>query len=110
MCQFIPQKLSRSKFKLPWIDISLKREMHKKDRLHKKPVHSKNNQHWEAFKHQRNFVSTLIKEAHNHYLNDVIGNRLTNNPKNFWSYVKEQQIREPWYPFIKEQRLIRMCN
>jgi len=110
MCQFIPQKLSRSKFKLPWIDISLKREMHKKDRLHKKPVHSKNNQHWEAFKHQRNFVSTLIKEAHNHYLNDVIGNRLTNNPKNFWSYVKEQQIREPWYPSTKEQRLISMCN
>ena len=30
MCQFIPQKLSRSKFKLPWIDISLKREMQMK--------------------------------------------------------------------------------
>jgi len=110
MCQFIPQKLSRSKFKLPWIDISLKREMHKKDRLHKKAIHSKNNQHWEAFKHQRNFVSKLIKEAHNHYLHDVIGNSLTNNPKNFWSYVKEQQIREPWYPSTKEQRFISMCN
>ena len=44
MCQFIPQKSSRPKFKLPWIDINLKREMRKKDRLHKKAIHSKNNQ------------------------------------------------------------------
>ena len=38
-----------------------------------------------AFKHQRNLVSKLIKEAHNHYLTEVIGNSLTDNPKKFWS-------------------------
>ena len=75
MCQFIPQKSSRPKFKLPWID-TIKREMRKKDRLHKKATRSKNNQHWKAFKHQCNLVSKLVKEAHNHYLNDVIGNSL----------------------------------
>ena len=85
MSQFIPQKLSRPKFKLPWIDINIKREMRKKDRLHKKAIRSKNIQQWKAFKHQRNLVSKLIKEAHNHYLNDVIGNSLTDNPKKFWS-------------------------
>ena len=31
MCQFIPQKSSRPKFKLPWIDTNLKREMRKKE-------------------------------------------------------------------------------
>ena len=25
------------------------------------------------------------------------------NPKKFWSYAKEQQIREPWCPSTKEQ-------
>ena len=85
MSQFIPQKLSRPKFKLPWIDINIKREMRKKDRLRKKAIRSKNIQQWKAFKHQRNLVSKLIEEAHNHYLNDVIGNSLTDNPKKFWS-------------------------
>ena len=85
MSQFIPQKLSRPKFKLPWIDINIKREIRKKDRLHKEAIRSKNIQQWKAFKHQGNLVSKLIKEAHNHYLNDVIGNSLTDNPKKFWS-------------------------
>ena len=36
MSQFIPQKSSRPKFKLPWIDNKIKREVRKKDLLHKK--------------------------------------------------------------------------
>ena len=102
MCQFIPQKLSRSKFKLPWIDISLKREMHKKDRLHKKAVHSKNNQHWKAFKHQCNIVSKLIREAHKLSLSyDVIGISLTDNPKKFWSYVRNSKSENLGIPPLR---------
>ena len=33
MCQFTPQKSSRPKFKLPWIDTNLKREMRKLRRI-----------------------------------------------------------------------------
>jgi len=65
--------------------------MRKKDRLHKKATRSKNNQHWETFKHEHNLVSKLIKEAHNRYLNEVIGNSLTDIPKKFWSYVRNSK-------------------
>ena len=41
--------------------------------------------------HQRNLVSKLIKEAHNHYLDNVIANSLTDNPKKFWSYVRNSK-------------------
>ncbi|XP_048586113.1 uncharacterized protein LOC125568277 [Nematostella vectensis] len=84
--QFIPQKSSRPKYKLPWINTNIKREMRKKDRMHKKAIKSKNQQHWEAFKRQRNLVSKLIKDSHNDYLNNIIGNSLKDNPKKFWSY------------------------
>ena len=40
--QFIPQKSSNPKNKLPWINPEIKREMRKKDRLYKKATHSKN--------------------------------------------------------------------
>ena len=88
--QYVPQKLSMPKYKLPWITTDIKREIHKKDRLHKKAIRSKNQQLWKAFKYQRNRVAKLVKEAHNRYLNKVIGDNLTENPKKFWSYVKQQ--------------------
>ena len=75
------------KFSLKHID----KEMRKKDRLHKRAVRTKDQDHWKAFKRQRNAVSTLIKDSHNRFLNDFIGHSLTENPKKFWSYVKHNR-------------------
>ena len=70
-------------------------------RLHKKATHSKNQQHWKAFKYQRNLVAKLIKKSHNRYLNEVIGDCLTVNPKKFWSYVKHSKSENPGIPPLK---------
>lgn len=105
MFQFIPQKSSRPKYKLPWINVNIKREMRKKDRLHKRAIHSKNHQHWEVFKRQRNLVSKLVKESHNAYLNDVIGSSLTENPKKFWSYVRSCKSENIGIPPLKNDNL-----
>ncbi|PFX13965.1 putative RNA-directed DNA polymerase from transposon X-element [Stylophora pistillata] len=88
MSQFIPQKSSHPRYKLPWVNNNIQREMRKKERMHKRAIRSKKTQHWEAFKRQRNLVYKLIKESHNSYLNDVIGNSLSENPRKFWSYVR----------------------
>ena len=99
--QFIPQKSSKPKFSLPWITPKIKREMRKKDRLHRRAVRTKDQHHWKAFKRQRNSVSNLIKESHNSYLNDVIGDSLTENPKKFWSYVKHSRSENLGIPPLK---------
>ncbi|CAB4046112.1 Hypothetical predicted protein, partial [Paramuricea clavata] len=44
--------------------------------------------HWESFKKERNLVSKMVKESHSQYLNNVIGDSLTNNLKKFWSYAR----------------------
>ena len=75
--------------------------MRKNDRLHKRAIHSKNQQHWEVFKRQRNLVSKLVKESHNAYLNDVIGSSLTENPKKFWSYVRSCKSENIGIPPLK---------
>ena len=105
MFQFIPHKTSRPKYKLPWINVNIKREMRKKDRLNKRAIHSKNHQHWEVFKRQRNLVSKLVKESHNAYLNDVIGSSLTENPKKFWSYVRSCKSENIGIPPLKNDNL-----
>ena len=99
--QFIPQKSSNPKNKLPWINPEIKREMRKKDRLYKKATHSKDQQHWKVFKYQRNLVAKLIKKSHNRYLNEVIGDSLTVNPKTFWSYVKHSKSENLGIPPLK---------
>lgn len=101
MTQFIPQKSSQPRFKLPWINTKIKREMRKKDRMHKNASRSKSDHYWKAFKRQRNLVSNLFKETHNHYLNDVIGSSLTDNPKRFWSYVRNNRSENLGIPPLK---------
>ena len=102
--QFIPQKSSKPKFSLPWITPKIKREMRKKDRLHRRAVRTKDQHHWKAFKRQRNSVSNLIKDSHNSYLNDVIGDSLTENPKKFWSYVKHSRSENLGIPPLKTEQ------
>ena len=81
----------------------------KKIVFHKKAIRSKIYLHWNAFKHQRNLVSNLIKEAHNRYINDVNGNSLSENPKKFWSYVRNGKSDNLGIPPIKEQRFTIKC-
>ena len=78
--------------------------MRKKDRLHRRAVRTKDQHHWKAFKRQRNSVSNLIKDSHNSYLNDVIGDSLTENPKKFWSYVKHNRSENLGIPPLKTEQ------
>ena len=62
MAYYIPQRRSSMKYKLPWITSEIKRQMRKKDRLHKKALRYQNPDHWVEFKNQRNLVKeTLLK-------------------------------------------------
>ena len=88
MAYYIPQRRSSMRYKLPWITSEIKRQMRKKDRLHKKALRYQNQDHWVEFKKQRNLVSRLIKESRSNYLNNVIGASLQESPKKFWSYVR----------------------
>ncbi|XP_068723904.1 uncharacterized protein [Montipora capricornis] len=80
MLNYIPQRRSS---KLPWITPEIKRQMRKKDRLHKKALRYQNPDHWVEFRKQRNLVSRLVKESRSDYLNNIIGASLQENPKNF---------------------------
>ena len=78
--------------------------MRKKDRLHRRAVRTKDQHHWKALKRQRNSVSNLIKVSHNSYLNDVIGDSLTENPKKFFSYVKHSRSENLGIPPLKTEQ------
>ena len=84
----IPTRRTKIKHNLPWITITIKRQMRKKERLHKiAKTNPQKPRLWLAFKNQRNKVVKLIKDAHNSYIGNVVGQALLEDPKKFWSYV-----------------------
>ena len=46
-------------------------------------------------------MAKLIKKSHNRYLNEVIGDSLTDNPKKFWSNVKHSKSENLEIPPLK---------
>ena len=55
-------------------------------------------------------MSNLIKDSHNSYLNDVIGDSLTENPKKFWSYVKLSRSENLGIPPLKTEQGVFVTN
>ena len=46
-------------------------------------------------------MSNLIIDSHNRYVNYVIGDSLTENPKKIWSYVKHNRLENLGIPPLK---------
>ena len=88
MEKHVPSKLSKGKRSLPWITADIKRKMRKRDKLFSKARKTSLSADWKAYKAYRNNVTKPVRNSHHSYINDVIGNNLTQNPKSFWSYVK----------------------
>ena len=101
MVNYIPQRCSSMKYKLPWITLEIKRQMSKKDRLHKKALCYQKPDHWVAFKKQRNLVSRIVKELRSDYLNNVVGASLQENPKKLWSYVRSCKSEDIGIPPLR---------
>ena len=89
MEKHVPHKFSTSRFNLPWFDRSLRRTVNKKQRLYNKAVGSGTSADWEIFKTCRRNTHKLIKEARSTYIRDTLGSAIQEEPKRFWSFIKE---------------------
>ena len=61
MAYYIPQRRSSMKYKLPWITSEIKRQMRKKDRLHKNALRYQNPDHWAELRNNENLFQGLLK-------------------------------------------------
>ena len=78
----IPSKFTKTKHNLPWVTSEIKRQMRKKERIHRS---MKKNPSKPCicvlFKSQHNKVIKLISAAFDRYINRIIGASLAENPK-----------------------------
>ena len=99
---FIPSKISKNRRHLPWITPELKRHMRKRDRLFKKARRNPSTAAWQSYRQYRNKVAKLVHQAHNNYVNNVVGDSLSDNPKTFWSYVKLCRTENMGIPSLRQ--------
>ncbi|KAJ8025928.1 Exosome complex component CSL4 [Holothuria leucospilota] len=92
MDQFIPSKLSSSRWKLPWITSTIKKSICKKKRLYRKAKYRNSSEAWNAFRKLRHHTDRTIRIAKRNYIHDIIGESLqSNNTKPFWNFIKSKR-------------------
>ena len=85
----IPHKMTTSRHNLPWFNRTLRREGRAKQRLYNKAKKSGNPTHWHQFRAARKRLHQNLKTARDIYVSEYLGDAIEENPKRFWSYVKQ---------------------
>ena len=82
----MPNKLSSSRYILPWFNRSLRRQT-TKQRLYNKAKKSENPEHWNEFRDARKRLQKNLKSTRETYISDFLGYAIEENPKRVWWYI-----------------------
>ena len=104
----VPWTLSHWKRHLPRISLWINGIMQRRNKLHCRVRKSQDVGHWDYFRQCRNKVAKMVHRAHYNYINQTIGDRLTEQPKSFRSYVKLMRTENIGIPTLRTQT--RLCT
>ena len=88
MQTFVPSRLSKSKFHLPWITKHVGKQMKSRDKLYVMAIKSKSPQEWRRFKDARSEVKLNIRQSHRTYISEIVAASLNDSHRSFWSYIR----------------------
>ena len=89
--KLVPQKGTRQRHDLPWLDHQLRTKINRKNKYHHRAKKAKpafKKQWWKVYKHQQSTIQKEIKTAYNNYINspfeDQVGQKQS---KRFWKTI-----------------------
>ena len=88
----IPFKLTSTKFHQPWINKSIKQLTRHKQRLYNKARRSGSSIHWNTYRKFKRYTQQQCKNAYESYVRSVVSTEPGNNPKRFWSFIKNKRL------------------
>ena len=88
----VPYKKSSNHFHLPWMSVSLKRQIKKKQRVYNRAKLFQRDSDWREYKNLQREVKQSLRNAHHQYIANII-NPLDSsvNKKPFWHYIKSRR-------------------
>ena len=97
MERFIPSKMTKTKYSLPWIDTSIKRLIRKRDRLYHHARKSSSPDIKSHYKRFRAYVQKVVRDAYWRHVSSIFtfdddvdpdSPKKSGKIKKFWSFVK----------------------
>ena len=77
----IPHKMTSSRYNVPWLNRSLRRQTWTKQRLYNKGKESGKSMHWNEFHAARKRLQKNLKSTREKYISDYLGDAIEENPK-----------------------------
>ena len=84
----VPHKNTRSRATNPWMNTKTRRLARQKNRAFKRAKASRTTKDRTRYKKLKSACQRSIREAHDTYVHDIIGQSAKDSPKKFWSYIK----------------------
>ena len=84
----VPYKQTSTRYNVPWINRECKRLSQRKKRAYRRAKQTNMNSDWERFRVLRKKAKKEYKSAYNSHVNDAI---MSDNPKRFYSYIKNKK-------------------
>ena len=97
----IPTKKITSRWNLPWITPDIRRLRQQKKGAWDSGKHNRNSHAWKRYLALSKKVTDAIQEAHRKYFDDILNTSITDNPKKFYSYIKQKKSGQSNIPVIK---------
>ena len=91
----IPHRMTSSRYNDLWFNRALRRQIRGKQLLYDKAKKSRNPTYWNDFRTARKRLHKSLKSARENYISDYLELAIVENPKRFWSYIKELKNDDP---------------
>ena len=101
MNRHIPQKKITSRWNLAWITPGIRRMIRQKKRAWKSGKHNKESKGWKRFLVLEKEVKEAIQKAHRSYIDNILDGAVKDNPKKFYSYIKQKRSGVSSIPVLK---------
>ena len=88
----IPSKLTSTKRHQPWINKFIKWLTHHKQHLCNKARLSGSTIHWNTYREFKRYTQQQCKNAYESYVRSIVSTEPGNNPKRFWSFIKNKRL------------------
>ena len=99
--KWILSKNASTRFHQPWINTTLKRLCHRKQRYYNIACCSHLENDWLRFKNFKKYTQQEYKKAYNEYISGIVSNSNRANPKRLWSFIKSKRVDNCGVPALK---------
>ena len=79
----------------------IKRKCRKKKRVWDAGRHDRNSHYWKRYLKLSKLVKNTIQESHRTYVDNILNVNINNNPKKFYSYMKQKKSGQSNIPVLK---------